>query len=189
MFSCSALTRSVNCGAERAAVRGLSPGPPHGSGASNPGWGVLGGVLCCVPAPAGERERSPGPQAHVRRGASPISTMRTPHTPKGGRPAHAHLQLLVLPLQILQDELQLVLVLALALTVRRVLLGLAAAVLLAAVRGQTGRGARDSPSHTGWQSASGLPSFLAGPLGTRPTSDVIQKVWKGSLCPARHRKG
>ena len=160
-------------------MRGLSPGPPHGSGASKPRWGVLGGVLCCVP----------GPQARVRRGASPVSTMRTPHTPKGGRPAHAHLQLLVLPLQILQDELQLVLVLALALTVRRVLLGLAAAVLLAAVRGQTGRGARDSPSHTGWQSASRLPSFLAGPLGTGQPQTQYRRYERGHSARPRHRKG
>lgn len=59
-----------------------------------------------------------------------------PSAPEGSGPALAHLQLLVLPLQVLQDELQFVLVLALALTVRRVLLGFTAAVLLAAVRGQ-----------------------------------------------------
>lgn len=46
----------------------------------------------------------------------------------------SHLQLLILPLQVLQDDLQLLLVLALALAVRGVLLRLAAGLLPATAR-------------------------------------------------------
>ena len=110
VFSCSALTRSVNCGAERAAAPGLSPGPPKWLWGQQPRVGGPGwDSVVSEPLPEGETAAQ-AHRPHVRSDADPSA-------PEGISPAHAHLQLLVLPLQVLQDKLQLVLVLALALTV------------------------------------------------------------------------
>ena len=181
VFSCSALTRSVNCGAERAAAPGLSAGPPKWLWGQQPRVGGPGwDSVVSEPLPEGETAAQ-AHRPHVRRGASPTSMMRTPALPRAAAPrmrtssssfcrcrscrmscssSSSSLSLS------LSDEYS-------SVSLRPCCWRLCG--------NRTGQGARDPPAQTGWWSASGLSSFLAGPLRIRPTSEVTEGMEGGAL--------